>query len=64
MADTKGLLDVSISSVLDFTPRKAGKGLWSLAKGICSVVSNKRVRDLTKEVEALKAQVGTVHTIS
>lgn len=55
----KNILDVSVNSVLDATPRKLGKLGWNLAKYAYGVASRKRVRELVKRVGELEQQIYT-----
>jgi hypothetical protein len=50
------LLDVSVNSVLDLTPRKVGKLGFRFVRGIWKLATNREVKQLRKELEALKAQ--------
>ncbi len=53
----KGILDVSVNSILDVTPRKVGKATFGLAKRLYKAASGSEVRQLRKELEALKAKL-------
>ena len=49
-------LDLSLSVVLDITPRKIGKLGRKLGKAIWDKATNREVKQLRMELEALKAQ--------
>ena len=49
-------LDLSVNTVLDITPRKIGKLGWQFGKVIWDKVSNREVRQLRTELDALKTQ--------
>lgn len=49
-------LDLSVNAVLDITPRKIGKLGWKLGKAIWYKATNREVKQLRMELEALKTQ--------
>ena len=57
MKNVNSILDVSVNSILDVTPRKACKGIWSLVSGAYGAATNRKVKELTKEVEQLKRTI-------